>query len=111
MAQERDFGEAPSQMLENWVWDKDALKMISGHYEDGSPIPKYLLDSLIASRVANIGYKSLSSLYLATYDIILHTHNHTDTMKLSREVHMDFFGIERIEGTNIGATFSHLSRQ
>jgi len=107
-AQERDFGEAPSQMLENWVWDKDALKMISGHYKDGSPIPKNLLDSLIASRLANVGYESLRLMYGATYDMILHTHNHTDTMKLSRELYRDFFGIERIEGTNYGATFSHL---
>jgi Zn-dependent oligopeptidase len=30
---ERDFLEAPSQMLENWCWEEEPLKMMSGHYE------------------------------------------------------------------------------
>lgn len=55
----RDFVELPSQMLEEWLWDKDILKMISSHYQTGEPLPDQL--------IANI-------LNLKTYDSALFVH-------------------------------------
>ena len=52
---ERDFVEAPSQMLENWVWEKEPLLRMSQHYRTGDTIPQELLDKLIKSRQANTG--------------------------------------------------------
>lgn len=49
---ERDFVELPSQMLENWMWDKDIMKRVSKHFESGEPLP----DDLIAKK---IGIKNL----------------------------------------------------
>ena len=88
---ERDFVEAPSQMLENWVWEEESLKLMSKHYKDGTDLPKEMLDKLVASKNANAGgftlrqviiHKELPKLmlmihstqiFLATFDQRLHS--------------------------------------
>lgn len=52
---ERDFVEAPSQMLENWVWEKVPLQRMARHYKTAERIPSELLEKLIRSRQANTG--------------------------------------------------------
>lgn len=43
-----DFVELPSQMLEEWLYDKDILKQVSGHYVTGAPLPEQMIDTIIA---------------------------------------------------------------
>ena len=52
---ERDFVEAPSQMLENWCWNKEALTILSSHYKDGSHLNNEIIDDLIKSKGAANG--------------------------------------------------------
>ena len=42
-------------MLENWCWKEESLRLMSKHYKDGSPLPKEMLDKLVASKNANAG--------------------------------------------------------
>ena len=70
---ERDFVEAPSQMLENWCWEAESLRRMSSHYKDGSPIPDEMVATLVKARNANAGVFNLRQILLGTFDQTIHT--------------------------------------
>jgi len=106
---ERDFVEAPSQMLENWVWKEESLRLMSGHYKDGSSLPKEMLDKLVASKNANAGGFTLRQIFLATFDQRLHSSKgKVETASLIRDIYKEIVGLDTIPGTNFAAIFGHL---
>lgn len=50
-----DFVEMPSQMLEEWLWDKEILKQVSHHYQTGAPLPDETLDNIVALKRFDAG--------------------------------------------------------
>ncbi|GAD80472.1 oligopeptidase A [Vibrio ezurae] len=68
-----DAVELPSQFLENWCWEEDALAFISGHYETGEPLPKEMLDKMLAAKNFQSAIFILRQLELGLFDFTLHT--------------------------------------
>jgi Zn-dependent oligopeptidase len=73
----QDFVEAPSQMLENWAWDKTVLDSFAADYRDpNKKIPREILDQLKASRLATMGMYYRRQLSFGLMDLALHTQIH-----------------------------------
>ncbi|MCL4164438.1 UNVERIFIED_CONTAM: hypothetical protein GTU68_002727, partial [Idotea baltica] len=67
-----DAVELPSQFMENWCWEPEALQMISAHYETGQPLPDELLDKMLAAKNFQSGLSMLRQLEFSLFDIELH---------------------------------------
>lgn len=69
-----DAVELPSQFLENWCWQPEALAFISGHYESDEPLPQDLLDKMLAARNYQSAMQMLRQLEFSLFDFALHEH-------------------------------------
>ncbi|MGR7919603.1 oligopeptidase A [Zobellella denitrificans] len=67
-----DAVELPSQFLENWCWQPEALAFISGHFETGEPLPADMLERMLAARNFHSALMMLRQLEFALFDFRLH---------------------------------------
>jgi peptidyl-dipeptidase Dcp len=69
----RDFVELPSQIFEHWLEEPEVLEKFAVHVETGQPIPKALVQKLVAARNFNQGFETVQFLGSALVDLDIHT--------------------------------------
>jgi oligopeptidase A len=67
-----DAVELPSQFLENWCWEAEALNKISGHFVTGAPLPPHLLDRMRGARNFQSAMQMLRQIEFSVFDMTLH---------------------------------------
>ena len=71
-----DAVELPSQLMENWCWEREALDLFAKHYETGEPLPGAVLDKMLAAKNFQAGLFMVRQLEFATFDFRLHVEYH-----------------------------------
>jgi len=69
---EWDAVELPSQFMENWCWEKDALALMSGHYQTGEPLPDSLFAKMLAAKNFQAGMFMVRQLEFSLFDFRIH---------------------------------------
>jgi len=67
-----DAVELPSQFMENWCWQPEAIPLISGHYQTGEPLPTELLEKMLAAKNFQSGMQMVRQLEFSLFDFLLH---------------------------------------
>ena len=105
----QDFGEAPSQMLENWMWEPAVLARVSRHYVTGKPLPDSLIHRMLALKHFRDGFNGTSQAFYAAYDLALHTSGPSvEPLPLWKKMIAEYTPLAEPEGSLGPANFGHL---
>ena len=104
-----DFVEAPSQMLENWVWDKTVLKKISKHYKNDEPLPEDLIEKMLKAKLLNKAIFIIRQIFFSKIDMTYHTVEKVeDPNKLWHDIYQEITGFKPIRSTKPASGFGHI---
>lgn len=107
-----DAVELPSQFLENWCWEEQALAFISGHYQTGEPLPKEKLTQLLKAKNFQAAMFVLRQLEFGLFDFRLH-HNYqpnkaNQILDQLKSVKQQVAVIKGVEWARTPHSFSHI---
>lgn len=107
----RDFVEAPSQMMENWVWNPAVLKTFAKHYKTGQVLPDSVLAGMKAARTLGSGIETEGQFWLGLMDQTFHTAEggNIDTTKATNELYDTVTMYDPMPATFYQASFGHLN--
>lgn len=105
----QDFVEAPSQMLENFMWQPSILKEVSSNVNTGAPLPDDLIKKIIAARYVDQAYFTIGQIKLGMVDMAYHSSGpKVDTTAVWAEISKKYTPLPMASGTHPQAAFGHL---
>ncbi|GAA5135398.1 oligopeptidase A [Thalassotalea piscium] len=109
-----DAVELPSQFLENWCWQPEALAFISGHYQTGEPLPEAMLDKMLAAKNFQSAMQMLRQLEFSLFDFKMHQHfdpkadNSHYIQQVLDQVRTDYAVVKTAEFNRFQHGFGHI---
>ncbi len=106
-----DFVELPSQVLENWCFEKECLDLFAKHYKTGEKIPQDYIDKIIDSANFLEGYQTMRQLSFGMLDMAWHGQDPSqteDVAQFEEKIMNEFNVLPSIPGTNMSCAFSHI---
>ena len=105
-----DFVELPSQIMENWCYENEALDLFARHYQTDEPIPQELIDKIKASANFMEGYMTMRQLSFGLLDMAYHAKDQTiaDVAAFEKAAMQRTSLFPDTEGTNSSVAFSHI---
>jgi oligopeptidase A len=107
-----DFVELPSQIMENWCWERQALDLFARHYQTSEPIPEDLFQKMIRARTYRSANVQMRQLGFGLVDLKLHQQYdpapHGDVIAYARDMLQQFTPAQLPENYAMIAGFTHL---
>jgi oligopeptidase A len=107
-----DFVELPSQIMENWCWERPALDLFAKHWETGEPLPEELFQKMNRARTFRAANQQMRQLGFGFIDLLLHTRyspeQDGDVAPYARRILQDFSPAKLPPDHAMIAAFTHL---
>lgn len=107
-----DAVELPSQFLENWCWQPEALAFISGHYQTDEPLPQDMLDKMLAAKNFQSAMQMIRQLEFSLFDFKMHAQyspeKGDEIQQVLNQVRDDYAVIKAPEFNRFQHSFGHI---